>query len=107
VVEDREDRGRHPRSLRGSVAFAKERAEQAEAARVAAEARANAERARADQAEARADEERDKGAAVERLLAQTVATHNRIAVEVEAREKDRARRAAGRLARLRAAWRGK
>ena len=110
------------------LTFAKERteaadlrAEQAEAARMAAEARADtehvranraethakAERARADQAEVKADAERDKAAAVERLLAQTVATHNRIAVEVEAlREADRARRAAGRMARLRAAWRG-
>ena len=92
-----------PEAFGEVLAFAKERAEaadrraeQAEAARVAAEARAdtehaqadraetraNAERARADQAEERADEERDKAAAVERLLAHTVATHNRIAIEV-------------------------
>jgi hypothetical protein len=72
-----------------------------------ATARADTERARADQAEARADAERDKAAAVERLLAQTVASHNRIAVEIEAlRQADRDRRAAGRVARLRAAWRG-
>ena len=69
---------------------------------------------RAEQAEARADAERIRTETAERQMAQAekdrdmaIAAHNRLATEVDAlRSADRARRAAGRLARIKAAWRG-
>ena len=78
-----------------------------EAAVAALTARADAADQRADAERARADAERVRGDAAERLLGQTIGAHNRIAIEVETlREAERARRAAGRLARVKAAWRG-
>jgi len=67
-----------------------------------------------DQAEARASAEREQRETAERQLAQAVkdrdqllANHNRAMTEVERlRAADQARRAAGRVARIRAAWRG-
>jgi hypothetical protein len=92
-----------------------------EAAVVALTARAEAADRRADQAEARADGERgradierDKAETAERRAAkaerdrdQLLASHNRALLEVETvRGADRARRSAGRVARIKAAWRG-
>ena len=100
----------------------------AETERIAAESRADNERARADHAqartdtaharadlaEARAEAERDKATAADQRAVKAeadrdglLASHNRALMEVEGlRTADRARRSAGRLARIRAAWRG-
>jgi hypothetical protein len=56
---------------------------------------------------ARGDALRGQLEAAEKDRDMAIANHNRIAVEIEVmREADRTRRAAGRLARIKAAWRG-